>query len=224
MNILIVEDDVELNRSIADLLTMENFTVFPAHNLGEATRLLRKGFGAALLDIMLPDGEGHRIIDMLRSSGEHTHVIMLTALSDGESKRVCYEAGADDYMTKPFDMTEMLYKINAVKRRVEDRSFWLQIGDLQIDKRIGEMCCGAQQIVLQPSQVRLLEALVAKRHIGKPLEIEEIGAQSPESDVDVRRRVRTLIARTRKAIRDVGSANVEILSDYGSGYHLEIRS
>jgi len=223
MNILVVEDDVELNRSIVDLLTMEKFAVFPAHNLHEATRLLCKGFGVALLDIMLPDGEGHRIIERLRTSGEHTHIIMLTALSDGKSKQVCYDAGADDYITKPFDMTELLYKINAVKRRTEELPFSLQVGDLKIDRRTGEVCCGARSAVFQPSQVRLLESLAIKRQIGESLGIEEIGAQSLENDMDVRRRVRTLIARTRKAIRNMGSSKVNILSDYGCGYHLEIR-
>ncbi|MGE4488044.1 MAG: response regulator transcription factor [Kiritimatiellales bacterium] len=223
MNILVVEDDIELNRSIVDLLTMEQFTVSSAHNLRGAERLICKGFGVALLDIMLPDGDGYRLIQMLRANGSDPRIIMLTALSDGESKRVCYEAGADDYITKPFDMTELLYKISAVKRRVDEPSFCLQIGDLQIDKRTGEMGCGAQCTMLQPSQVRLLESLIVKRRIGESLAIDEIGAPDVDPEMNVRRRVRTLIARTRKAIRDIGSSKVEILSDYGCGYHLEVR-
>lgn len=223
MNILVVEDDAELNRSMADLLTLEGFRVFPAHTLLEARGLLRKGFGAALLDIMLPDGDGYRLINLLRASGEDTHILMLTALSDSESKRICYEAGADDYITKPFDLTELLFKIGAIKRRVDDHPFRLRIGDLAIDRRTGEMTCGPNQTQLQPSQVRLLESLAAKRQIGEPLDLREIGGTGAESETNRRRRVRTLMTRTRRSLRDVGSRKVQIVSDYGSGYHLEVR-
>ena len=223
MNILVVEDDIQLNHSIVDLLKMERFSAFPARNLREATRLLCKGFAVALLDIMLPDGGGYQIIDMLRASGEETHIIMLTALSDGESKRICYEAGADDYMTKPFDMMELLYKINAVKRRIDDRAVHLRIGDLKLDRRTREMTCGLRRTVLQPSQSRLLESLAAKRQLGEPLGVEEIGFQDVGTNMYASRRARTLVARTRKSIQEVGSRKVKIVSEYGNGYHLDVR-
>ena len=222
MNILVVEDNLEMCRSIADLLKIEGHTVFEAHTFKEALASVKHSIMLVLLDVMLPDGRGEHLIDRLKSAGRNPHVIMLTALSDMASKRLCYEAGADDYITKPFELMELLYKVNAIQQRETSNSF-LKIGALKIDRISGEMYYGKKYIVLPPSQFRLLDALYRKYLLSETLSPEEIGAHEAQMGVDVRRRVRSLVTRTRNSIREIGCKSVNIRSNYGKGYSLEIR-
>jgi len=223
MNILLVEDNFELARSLVDSLTLEGHKVIKAFSLAEARSRKRPGIMLVLLDIMLPDGQGEELICQLRDEGQNPHVIMLTALTDMESKRVCYEAGADDYISKPFDMMELLYKVNAIQKRAATSSF-LQIGPLRIDRVSGEMYHGTDYTVLAPSQFRLLDALHRKYLLSESLSPQEVDAHEAQMGVDVRRRVRSLVTRTRKSIQAVGCETVIIQSCYGEGYCLEIRS
>ncbi|QHI70371.1 response regulator transcription factor [Tichowtungia aerotolerans] len=222
MNILVVEDNLEMSRSIADLLGMEGHTVFEAHTFQEALANVKHSIMLVLLDVMLPDGRGEHLIGQLKSEGRNPHVIMLTALSDMASKRLCYEAGADDYITKPFELMELLFKVNAIQQRETSNSF-LKIGALKIDRVSGEMHYGKKYVVLPPSQFRLLDALYRKYLLSESLNPEEIGAHESRMGVDVRRRVRSLVTRTRNSIREVGCESVNIRSNYGEGYSLEIR-
>jgi len=221
MNILVVEDNLELCRSLVDLLTLEGHAVSEAHTFAEARSEIKFGIMLVLLDRMLPDGRGEQLIEPLKRKGHNPHVIMLTALSDMESKRVCYEAGADDYISKPFDMMELLYKVNAIQKREASSSF-LQIGPLRIDRVSGEMQHGKSYLVLPPSQFRLLDALYRKSLLSEKLRPEEILAHEAQMGIDVRRRVRSLVTRTRNSIQEVGCKTVNIQSDYGRGYHLEL--
>jgi DNA-binding response OmpR family regulator len=94
---------------------------------------------------------------------------------------------------------------------------------LKIDRISGEMYYGKKYVVLPPSQFRLLDALYRKYLLSEPLTPEEIGAHEARMGVDVRRRVRSLVTRTRNSIREVGCDSVNIRSNYGEGYSLEIR-
>jgi len=222
VNILLVEDNRELSRSVVDLLEMEGHTVFEANTFEEAKAHVACSILLALLDIMLPDGRGEQLIDLLRSEERNPHIIMLTALSDRASKRLCYEAGADDYITKPFDMMELLYKINAIQQR-EAANASLKIGNLLIDRTSGEVRCGSKYVVLPPSQFRLLDALYRKYLLAEMLSPEEVDAHEAQMGVDVRQRVRSLVTRTRNSIREIGCTTVHIRSNYGEGYYLEVR-
>ncbi|MDD4735634.1 MAG: response regulator transcription factor [Kiritimatiellae bacterium] len=221
MNILLVEDNRELSRSMVDLLELEGHTVFEANTLLEAKAHVTRSILLVLLDIMLPDGRGEQLIDLLRSEDRNPHIIMLTALSDRASKRICYEAGADDYITKPFDMMELLYKINAIQQR-ESANACLKIGPLLIDRISGEMHHGGNYMVLPPSQFRLLDALHRKYLLAEMLSPEDIDSHEAQRGVDVRRRVRSLVTRTRNSIRELGCTAVNIRSNYGEGYYLEL--
>jgi DNA-binding response OmpR family regulator len=221
VNILLVEDNRELSRSIVDLLELEGHIVFEANTLREAKTYAQRSILLVLLDIMLPDGQGNQLIELLRDEGRNPYIIMLTALTDRASKQVCYEAGADDYITKPFDMMELLYKINAIQQR-ETANSCLKIGPLLIDRISGEMHHGDNYLVLPPSQFRLLDALHQKHLLGEMLPPEDIDAHEAQRGVDVRQRVRSLVTRTRNSIREIGCTTVNIRSNYGEGYTLEI--
>jgi DNA-binding response OmpR family regulator len=223
MNILVVEDNADLNRSILNLLKAEGHTPSAAHSIAEAKESSRRhGFDIILLDIMLPDGNGASIIDTFRT-GFPSRVIMLSALSDAESKKMCYKAGADDYITKPFDMDELLYKTQAIHRQLTEKESHILIGDLIINRNTNELSCGKECTVLQPSQRRLLECLLQKYREGKPLSVEEIGSRENGSADGIQQRARTLVTRTRQSIEQLGSTRVQIIADYGKGYHLEIK-
>ena len=221
MNILLVEDNRELSRSIVNLLELEGHTVFEANTVQEAKTHAQRSILLVLLDIMLPDGRGEQLIERLREDGRNPHIIMLTALSDMASKQICYESGADDYITKPFDLMELLYKINAIQQR-ETANKCLKIGPLLIDRISGEMHHGDNYLVLPPSQFRLLDALHQKYLLGEVLTPEEIDAHEAQRGIDVRHRVRALVTRTRNSIREVGCETVNIRSNYGEGYSLEL--
>ena len=119
MRVLIVEDERRLARSLAQGLTAEGFAVDVVHSGTDGLHRATEGsYDLIILDIMLPGMNGYRVCAALRAAGDETPILMLTA-KDGEyDEAEGLDTGADDYLTKPFSMTELLARLRAVMRRI----------------------------------------------------------------------------------------------------------
>jgi DNA-binding response OmpR family regulator len=156
--ILVVEDD----RSIARLVQLElehrNFTVRCAYDGPSGLEAL-SDFKPALiiLDIMLPGLDGVGVLKKLRAAGNRVPVIMLTARGDPLDKVHSLDRGADDYLTKPFDMEELMARLRALLRRVGGEEEVIRVADLEIDTATREVWRGAREIDLTAREYDLLE-------------------------------------------------------------------
>jgi len=164
--LLLVEDDVFLRDGLCEMLRREGYAVDCAESCREARRLVTENsYRLIILDIMLPDGSGLDLCTAWRSSGCHTPILFLTARDEEVEIVRGLDAGADDYMTKPFRLAELLSRIRALLRRNQPAVY--ETDGLRIDLENRSVYCGDQQLYLTPTEFQLLAALV--RNTGKVL-------------------------------------------------------
>lgn len=162
MKLLIVEDEERLAENLKLLLQKEKYIVVTAVNGMDALSCCESdGFDLILLDWMLPDIQGNIICQKIRSAGIKTPVIMLTAKNQTEDKVEGLNCGADDYLTKPFSIEELLARIKAQIRRAKthDASPVIKINDLEINTNTCTVTRSNKQIPLSPKEYALLEYL-----------------------------------------------------------------
>jgi len=162
MDLLIIEDDNALGKAIHRGLT----------EAGHECRWVRSGqrgyeeattqkFDAIILDLMLPDLSGKEVMRMVRKAGVRTPVMMLTALGSVEDRVQGLNAGADDYLVKPFAFPELLARLEAICRRTQDRpGSTLAVGPLTLDLATRRVTRGGTEITLTPTEFSLLEFLM----------------------------------------------------------------
>lgn len=217
MRILVIEDNIKLNGNIADILMFEGYEVFSATTLTEA-KVVNDVYKPSiiLLDIMLPDGDSYSEISGFRE-GKNTYIIMLTALEGRDMKRICYESGADDYITKPFSLEELLLKINAIKRRIITYDTIVKVGDVELDRK-KKTITAVEKELISPVLFEIFEILCDNylKAPDKPV-CYKIEAYDKS-------RVQTAINRLRNHLYDCGSKNVVIKNIYKQGYILEVRN
>jgi DNA-binding response OmpR family regulator len=162
-----------------------------------------------LLDIMLPDLLGYNIIPFFRTASE-CRIIMLSALEDSKSKHLAYQHGADDYITKPFDVFILLDKLRVISKRIISQMGIIYIGDTILDTKKNILQCNSRIAYLQPSQCRLLVDLY-KSYLFPNNQLVISG----ESQY-------MIVSRLRKHIQEIRSTSVFIESRYSKGYTLVI--
>jgi DNA-binding response OmpR family regulator len=174
-NILLVEDDAIIGRSLEQALSGAGYEVRLAADAAEA----RKKFAASvpelvLLDLGLPDADGIDVCREFRSSAPATSIIVLTARQEEVDVVVGLDAGADDYVTKPFRLAELLARVRAHLRRPEaaDTAPRLTAGDVEIDVAARRAWVGDRELALRPREFDLLVLLVAEQ--GKAVTRERI--------------------------------------------------
>lgn len=162
--ILIVDDKTSAQRLVADYLAGHGFRTVTANNGREALFVARhEKPDLVLLDIMMPEMDGFEFMRRFRKE-RSTPVIMLTARVEETDKVVGLELGADDYVTKPFGMAELVARIRAVLRRVYDETASpevLRVGRVSLDKKTRFITVGSQKIELTPSEFDLLSIMMA---------------------------------------------------------------
>jgi len=164
-NILVVEDEPAIAESLAYSLRRDGYGVQTAGTLGEAERAVGK-VDLVILDLMLPDGSGFELLAQLRRRPEPPAVIILSS-RDQEADRVAgLETGADDYVTKPFSMRELLLRIKVAQRRVnredqDDRI--LVMGPVVIDTSRCLVTVNGEEVILTTTEYKLLCALAERR-------------------------------------------------------------
>ena len=170
MNILVIEDEPDIRKTLEYNISREGHTVLTAGSLHDAEKILQsQSLSLVLLDLMLPDGSGLDFCRKLKTNSktESIPVIILTAKDDEVDKVVGFELGADDYVTKPFSVRELILRIKAVLKRGEVKKDIVEVerqfGDLKIDIESHEVYVDEIQIELTALEFKLLNQLVETR-------------------------------------------------------------
>ncbi len=223
--VLIIEDEPDLVRGLRDALEFEGFEVVSAGLGREGVRLAReRGPDLVLLDLMLPDMNGFSVCEEIRATNSTIPVIMLTARSQESDKIRGLEVGADDYVTKPFSVGELLARINAIFRRlqrVSPREEEIRVGAAVIFPRTHEMSRKGKKVALSFYEVELLRLLYERG--GQPVTRDEIlekiwGVSSASST----RGVDNVVVKLRKKLEDDAGNPRHIVTIYGTGYKLVV--
>jgi DNA-binding response OmpR family regulator len=163
--LLVVEDDDAIALGLEDDLRLEGYEVVVVRDGGEAVRTARDGsFDLIVLDLMLPGKDGYQVSRELRRAGVGTPIIMLTARAQDAEKILGLEAGADDYVTKPFNPMELRARIKAVLRRTKAQlPSTFRFGDVEVDFRRGEVRRGGTPLDVSTIEFKLLAAFIEER-------------------------------------------------------------
>ncbi len=222
MHLLLVEDDRALAGLLRRKLLRERFTIDLAHDGREGLERAESGvYDAVILDLMLPHIEGLAIARRLRAEQIDTPILMLTARDAIQDRVHGLQAGADDYLIKPFAFEELVARLHAITRRgvITPEADRLVVDDLVLDRRSGEVTRGGRPIVLAPKEYALLEYLM--RHPGQVLSrtliLERVWEYGFDSFANV---VDATIRRLRKAIDD-GHERPLIHTVRGLGYKMK---
>ncbi len=161
-SILVVEDEEKIARLLEIELEYEGYTVTKAMDGLDALALCRKqDWDLILLDVMLPGLSGIELLRRIRAHDSHTPVLLLTAKSSVEDKVSGLDLGANDYITKPFQIEELLARVRAAlrfkrKEQIEDETDWLTLADLKLNEKTREVVRGEDAIELTPREFDLL--------------------------------------------------------------------
>ena len=223
MNILIIEDEYSLADAVAETLKNEKFNVCIKTN-GEdgEDEALTENYDLILLDVMLPKKNGFEILRYLRKEKIKTPIIMLTAKSEIEDKLNGLEHGADDYITKPFSMRELMARIKAVLKRTNhiENTDCLEFGDLSLDLKNAKLKCNNNEIQISGKELELLEQLLLNKNqiLSRESLLERIWGFESEAEYNNVEVYITFIRRKLKLIE----SKVNIKAVRGIGYRLEI--
>ena len=221
MNVLIVEDETRLADALGQILKEEKHQVTVVYDGRDGLEYgLTGSFEVIILDVMLPYMDGFEVVRRLRSHHVKTPVLMLTAKDQLINKIEGLDSGADDYMTKPFEMQELLARVRALGRRTGDVTMdTMQYGDLELNMETMELSCGAKSLSLSQKEFLVLKILMAHKEtiVSKEELINKVWG--PDSDAEGNN-VEAYISFLRKKIAFVGS-KVQITMVRRVGYHLE---
>ena len=224
MNFLIIEDEYSLADAVAETLKKEKFNICIKINGEEGEDEALTGiYDLILLDVMLPKKSGFEILRYLRQEKIKTPIIMLTAKSEIDDKLNGLENGADDYITKPFSMRELMARIKAVLKRtnnIEDANC-LEFGDIKLDLKTAKLKCNDNEIQISGKELELLEQLLLNKNqiLSRENLLERIWGY--ESDAEYNN-VEVYITFIRRKLKLIDS-NVNIKAVRGIGYKLEER-
>jgi two-component system, OmpR family, response regulator len=220
MRVLVVEDDVKMAAAIRRGLRFEGVVVDVAVRGEEAIRRVgATEYDAVLLDVMLPDIDGFETCRRLRRQGLWVPIIMLTARDAVEDRVRGLDTGADDYLTKPFSLAELLARLRALARRGPvERPAVLEVGDLRLDPATHEIWRGEHRIELSAREFGLLEAFM--RRPGQVLTQLQLLEAAWELGYEQRSNVVEVYVRylREKIDRPFGVASIETVR--GVGYRL----
>lgn len=222
MKILIIEDEYSLADAISETLKKENFDVtMIADGIEGEDEALTNIYDLILLDVMLPRRDGFQILKTLRQEKIEAPIIMLTAKSEIYDKLNGLENGADDYITKPFHMRELVARIKVVLKRktnVEDGNI-LEFQDLKLDLRTGKMSSEDNEIAINGKELELLEILLLNKNQITDREQLANKIWGYNSDAEYNN-VEVYVSFLRKKLKLIKS-NVKIKAVRGIGYKLE---
>ncbi|MBN2015296.1 response regulator transcription factor [Candidatus Dojkabacteria bacterium] len=216
MNILIIEDNKKLAENIKSVLKSENYNVEIALKGEEGLeKILTGSYNLVILDLALPDIDGIEICRRLRKKGVRTPILMLTARIDLESKVEGLDCGADDYITKPFDMEELLARIRALLRRNSRmKSSTITINDsVQVDLAEKSVKKAGKKIRLSPMEMRIIEFLLINRNkVKNASEIYEHVWGCHDSDILFSDSLKVHVSRIRKKL---GGNTIKTVGGFG---------
>lgn len=219
--LLIVEDDKELNGIVSDYLSGSGYKVSSAYNGAEALEVLENNsFDLVLTDIMMPEVDGFMLAEKIRQESQ-VPIVFMTAREDKFSKQLGYKLGIDDYITKPFDLDELVMKIGAILRRAgASQSKQLVVGNLTLDSEEHTAYLGGEELALTVREFDLLYKMLSfpKKTFTRSKLMDEFW------DYDSSATSRTVDVYMAK-LRDKTSAcdGFEIVTVHGLGYKVVLK-
>ena len=221
MKLLFAEDDPDVARGVAAILKRNNYLVDTVDNGQDAYDYIMEGdYDAAVLDIMRPKMNGDEVVRRIRSDGKSIPVMLLTAMGEVEDRIDGLDAGADDYLTKPFASGELLARVRALLRRAQ--SFTpdvIRFRDLTLDCTTYRLQSGKKQTVLSKKTFLLAEMFMRSPGIILSAEkiMDHVWGWDSEAEINV---VWVNISTIRKSLKEIGS-DVRIRMVRGAGYVME---
>lgn len=224
MRILLVEDDAETQAHIARSLGDVGHVVETAASGREGLRRITEGaYDLLIVDRMMPEIDGLSLVKAVRATGAQAPILMLTAMGAVADRVEGLEAGADDYLVKPFSLVELSARVNALGRRrpASERGAELRVNDLVLDRLKREVRRGQRMIELQPREFQLLELLMlnAGRIVTRTMMLEVVWDLHFDPGTNI---VETHISRIRAKIDDAGGESL-IQTVRGAGYAIRQR-
>lgn len=224
LRILLAEDEIRMASALMELLKQEGYDVDVVNDGFSALSALESDlYDAAVLDVMMPEMNGYAVVSKARKKKIHTPVMLLTAKGELEDKVTGLDSGADDYLTKPFEIQEFLARLRALLRRtVSYQDDSVSYGDLLLDQATATLKCirTTQSVRLGEKELRILEYMFMNhdRIITREQLAVRIFGYDSEAEYN---NVEVYLSFTRKKLSYVGSA-VEIKAVRGIGYELRL--
>ncbi len=221
MKLLYAEDEPALSEAVVDYLTYHKYIVDAVYDGADAYDYAMSGdYDGIILDIMMPVRDGLEVLSALRRDGCRTPVLMLTAKTQVEDRIQGLDAGADDYLAKPFDMGELIARVRAMLRRREEyHPDLIHFGDLTLNMQSGAISVGEMSFQLPKQEYRLMEQLMLNHtmYLSSDHLLEKAWGYDAETDINS---VWLYISYLRKRLSAMNS-KVEIVSKRNVGYKLE---
>ena len=221
MRLLIAEDELDLAEVLTAFFEKNQYTVDAVHDGAAALDYAVTGeYDAIILDIMMPKLSGLAVLTRLRESGVSTPVMLLTAKGEKDDRVTGFNAGADDYLPKPFAPDELLARVRAMLRRTGDyKPSVLRFGDLELDCGNSVLRCKEQTERLSGREFQVMELFMRSPRVILSAEriMERVWGWDAEAEINV---VWVHISNLRKKLSGVGSS-VTIRARRGLGYSLE---
>ena len=221
MRLLLAEDELSLSRAITTILKKNNYEADAVYD-GQAALdyLACNNYDGAILDIMMPVRDGLSVLKQLRAGGSNVPVLILTAKSEVDDKVIGLDAGANDYLTKPFAAKELLARIRAMTRaQSAQNTSEMRMGNIRLNRATFELSSPTDSFRLAGKEFQMMELLLSNpRHlISTERFMERIWGQDSDADIHV---VWVYISYLRKKLAAL-NANIQIKATRNAGYTLE---
>ena len=223
MRLLLAEDEEELSEALAAVLRHNNYSVDTVYDGQEALDYLEgQEYDGVILDIMMPKKNGIEVLKTVRAHKNQVPVLLLTAKTQVDDRVEGLDAGADDYLGKPFAMKELLARVRAMTRRREGLTDnLLTIGNLSLNRLTFELSVGEEKVRLANKDFQMIEMLMVNpgQIISTDRFMEKIWGYDSETEISV---VWVYVSNLRKRLAALG-ADVEIKAVRNQGYSLELK-
>ena len=224
--ILIIEDEFNMVNGLKDNLEFEGYEVeFAMEGVSGLEKIMRNKYDLILLDIMLPQISGFDICKAVRKQGINTPIVLLTAKGEEIDKVLGLELGADDYITKPFSLRELLARIKAILRRVQNENEeglepeFISIGNIKVNFKTYQAMAGAKEIRMSHKEFEILHFMY--KNAGKTIHRDDLISSVWSIDYDITTRtVDNFILKLRHKIENDPNNPKIILTVHGIGYKM----
>mgnify|MGYP000498951410 FL=1 len=221
MRLLIAEDELDLAEALTVFFQKNHFSVDAVNDGADAYEYASSGeYDAIILDVMMPKMNGIDVLRRLRAEGIKTPVMMLTAKGMKDDRITGFNAGADDYLPKPFEPDELICRVRAMLRRSDNyRPSALEFGDVTLDPSTGLLACSGRSVRLSGREYQVMELFMRSPNIVFSADkiMERVWGWDSDAEINV---IWVHISNLRKKLRSIGS-KITIRAVRGLGYALE---
>ena len=221
MRLLIAEDELDLAEALTVFFQKNHFSVDAVNDGADAYEYASSGeYDAIILDVMMPKMNGIDVLRRLRAEGIKTPVMMLTAKGMKDDRITGFNAGADDYLPKPFEPDELICRVRAMLRRSDNyRPSALEFGDVTLDPSTGLLACSDRSVRLSGREYQVMELFMRSPNVVFSADkiMERVWGWDSDAEINV---IWVHISNLRKKLRSIGS-KITVRAVRGLGYALE---